>query len=139
PIDRTQSFAFGEVVATLPAGMVLYPWQQFLLAMVSTSLGDRPIYFASSGNAAADVGLAAHLVREGLAFRLHPGPLPQSAPDSVEALPRDTQLARYTGAYVNVPRTRTLLNEVFVHRSGLPDWDHWPDHATIGIPNYYAW
>jgi hypothetical protein len=33
-----------------------------------------------------------------------------------------------------------LLTEVFVHRSGIPDeWTHWPDLATIGIPNYYAW
>jgi hypothetical protein len=22
----------------------------------------------------------------------------------------------------------------------MPDgWDHWPDIATIGIPNYYSW
>jgi len=45
-----------------------------------------------------------------------------------------------TGDWVNVPRTRTLFEEVFVHRSGIPDeWSHWPDLATIGIPNYYAW
>jgi hypothetical protein len=43
------------------------------------------------------------------------------------------------GRYVDVPRTATLLEEVFIHRSGLPDWERWPDHATIGIPNYYAW
>ena len=44
-----------------------------------------------------------------------------------------------TGPAVNVPRTETLLEQVFVHHSGLPAWDHWPDHSTIGIPNYYAW
>ena len=29
---------------------------------------------------------------------------------------------------------------MFVHHTGIPDeWAHWPDQATIGIPNYYAW
>jgi hypothetical protein len=33
-----------------------------------------------------------------------------------------------------------LLDEVFIHRGGLPDeWSHWPDIATIGIPSYYGW
>jgi hypothetical protein len=40
---------------------------------------------------------------------------------------------------VHVPRTEQLLEQVFVHRSGLPEWDRWPDHSTIGIPNYSAW
>jgi hypothetical protein len=44
------------------------------------------------------------------------------------------------GAWVDVTRTETLVEEVFVHSSGIPDdWEHWPDEATIGIPNYYAW
>ena len=29
---------------------------------------------------------------------------------------------------------------MFIHREGIPDeWGHWPDIATIGIPNYYSW
>jgi hypothetical protein len=29
---------------------------------------------------------------------------------------------------------------VFLHRGGLPEGrDHWPDHAVLGVPNYYAW
>ena len=44
------------------------------------------------------------------------------------------------GEWLDVPRTRILLEEVFVHRTGIPDeWSHWPDPATSGIPNYYAW
>ena len=44
-----------------------------------------------------------------------------------------------TGFWVDMQRTQRLLDEVFVHRGGIPDWDHWPDHSTVGIPNYYAW
>jgi hypothetical protein len=41
---------------------------------------------------------------------------------------------------VDVDRTTTLFDEVFVHRGGVPDeWDHWPDRSTLGIPSYYAW
>jgi hypothetical protein len=54
-------------------------------------------------------------------------------------MPANSPLSAVMGPYVDVPRTATLLDEVFMHRSGLPEWERWPDHATIGIPNYYAW
>ena len=45
-----------------------------------------------------------------------------------------------TGEWVDVPRTQTLFDDVFMHRSGIPDaWAVWPDLSTIGIPNYYSW
>jgi len=49
-------------------------------------------------------------------------------------------MARVTGFWLDVERTRTLADEVFMHRTGIPDeWDHWPDQSTVGIPNYYSW
>jgi hypothetical protein len=39
----------------------------------------------------------------------------------------------------DVPRTESLLSEVFVHRSDLPHWDHWPDPSTGVIPYFYSW
>jgi hypothetical protein len=139
PMRETRTFTFGEVVSTIRAGTLLYPWHQFLLAIVSASQGDRPIYFASSGNAAYELGFDQYLIRHGLAFKLSEARLPEGAPEGVEALPQDSPLAAVTGPYVDYPRTATLMDHVFMHRSGLPAWDHWPDHATIGIPNYYAW
>ena len=45
-----------------------------------------------------------------------------------------------TGTYLDLPRTRTLADEVFLHRSGLPDeWAWWPWRAVLGIPGYYSW
>ena len=126
----------GNVRATLPANQYLYPWQQFALAIISTGIGDRPIHFASSGNAAQSLGVAPYLVRQGLAFKLFNGD-PASAPGVVEMV--RSPLSPVTGPFLDVPRTRTLLDSVFVHRSDLPAWDHWPDPSTIGIPNYYAW
>ena len=140
PLDQARVFDLGPVQATMPAGSFLLPWQQFALSMISSSLGDRPVYFASSGNAAASLGLGGYLVRQGLAFKLNPGPLDSPGPPAgFVAMPDSSPLNAVTGDWVDVPRTATLVEEVFVHRSALPDWDHWPDHSTLGIPNYYAW
>ncbi|MDT8341033.1 MAG: DUF2723 domain-containing protein [Longimicrobiales bacterium] len=140
PLDEGRVFDLGRVQASLPPGSYLLPWQQFALAMVRAALEQgRPVYFASSGNAAQSLGLGRYVVREGLAFRLNPGP-PEEAPlPDVVGLPPESPLTSITGRWLRLERTRTLAEEVFVHRGGIPDWDHWPDHSTVGIPNYYAW
>ena len=139
PLQETRAFDLGGVTATLGAGQLLYPWHQFALAIVSNSLGERPVYFASSGNAASELGLDEYLVRQGLAFKLNVGALPETAGEGVVELPLGSPMLPVTGRWLDMPRTDTLLGEVFVHRGGLPDWSFWPDHSTIGIPNYYAW
>jgi hypothetical protein len=139
PDGRTFELGDGRVVANVPAGTVLYPWHQFALSIVNQALGKRPIYFASSGSSAYELGLDRYLVRQGLAFRVREGGIPEEAAEGIEPMPTNSPLSAVMGPYVDVPRTATLLDEVFVHRSGLPEWERWPDHATIGIPNYYAW
>lgn len=141
-LDQARAFALGEggVVRTvLPAGAVLYPWHQYTLGILNNALGDRPVYFASSGNAAEQLGLEMYLVRQGLAFKLHVGQLLEERPEGVVPMPAGSPLTPATGQFVDLPRTELLAEEVFIHRSGLPQWDHWPDHSTLGIPNYYAW
>jgi hypothetical protein len=136
-LDEDRDFPLGPVVARIAGGTVIYPWQQFALLLIQSSVDDRPIYFASSGSAARDLGVVPYLVRHGLAFLLSPG-----APDlnPLNVLLEDPQLLPVTGPWLNVERTRLLAEEVFVHRTGIPDeWNHWPDRSTIGIPNYYAW
>ena len=138
PMDQARSLAFGNVEAVIPAGDYLFPWHQFALTILTQSIGTRPIYFASSGNAAVELGVQPYLIRHGLAFKLNNGPVATTAPAGTIQIV-DTPIRTVTGRAVNVPRTEILLDQVFVHRSGLPDWEHWPDHSTIGIPNYYAW
>jgi len=138
PVRENLSLQLGNVVATVPGGQYLAPWQQFALNILNQSLDERPIYFASSGNNAAALGLDAYLIREGLAFRVSNGPPSEAGPDIV-ALDQ-TPFSPVTGDWLDVERTRVLFDEVFIHRSGIPDeWDHWPDLATIGIPTYYGW
>ena len=148
PIEQDMQLLLGNVTTVLRVGEVLAPWQQFALNLISQSIDERPIYFASSGNAAATLGLQSYLVREGLAFRLNNGPLAETAPEDAAEPPElagvmrmePSPYAPVIGEWVDVSRTRMLLDEVFIHRGGLPDeWSHWPDIATIGIPSYYGW
>jgi hypothetical protein len=137
PLNEDREFQLGPVTGSMPGGTVVFPWQQFALSLIQNSIGDRPIYFASSGSAAQSLGLVPYLVRQGVAFRLNPGP-----PDLTEGnmLIQEPQLIPVTGPWLDVERTTTLVERVFIHRSGIPDaWPHWPDRSTIGIPNYYAW
>ncbi len=163
-MERAQSVQLGAVTATLREGQIVTPWMQYALALINESLDERPIYFSSNAGAAADLGLSAQLVRQGLAFKLSPRPLmaegtgepevatgePEAAsepaagvttPSSAHSLLRlaESRYSPVTGDWVDVERTRTLLDRTFVHHTGIPDaWSHWPDH-TVSIPHYYAW
>jgi len=139
PIENDSQIQLGNVSAILVGGSSLLPWQQYALTLINEVIDERPIYFASSGNAATSLGVNGYLVRQGLAFRLNNGPLEEQGAEGFIRM-EPTPYASVIGAWVDVERTRTLLDEVFVHSTGIPDdWSHWPDVATIGIPNYYAW
>jgi len=137
-VREPQPYRVGRIRAVLPDGQYLEPWMQFALAILDASLGDRPVYFASSGNAPTSLGLRDQLIRQGLAYKVFDGD-PTEMPAHVVRT-AGTPLETIIGPWVDVERTRRLAEEMFVHRTGIPDdWSHWPDAATIGIPNYYAW
>jgi hypothetical protein len=139
PIEQDMQLVMGNVVTAVRAGEVLSPWQQFALNLINQSIDERPIYFASSGNAATTLGLQSYLVRQGLAFRLSNGPPAEQAAPGLMRM-ESSPYSPVIGEWLDVSRTRQLLDEVFIHRTGIPDeWSHWPDLATIGIPSYYAW
>ncbi len=138
-LEQDQSVRLGGITAVLRSGQLVYPWMQYALVLINEVAGDRPVFFASSGNAASTLGLDAYLVRHGLAFKMNPAPLEEAPPAGVMRMARSPYVT-VVGDWVHVPRTRTLADEVFMHRTGIPDgWKHWPDESTIGIPNYYAW
>ena len=81
PIENDSQIQLGNVVATLAGGSALMPWQQYALTLINEVIDERPIYFASSGNAATSLGVNGYPVRQGLAFRLHNGPPEDQAPE----------------------------------------------------------
>ena len=137
-IGEGRALLLGNVVATPPSEL-LAPWHQYALTLINHVIDERPIYFASSGNAATALGVDRYLVRHGLAFKLNTGELPESAPPGVVRM-EPSPYESVIGDWVAVERTRQLAEDVFVHSTGIPDdWTHWPDQSTIGIPNYYMW
>ncbi len=139
PVEGDRQLQLGNIVATFRDGSYLMPWQQYALTLINHVIDERPIYFASSGNAASSLGVNQYLYRQGLAFRLHDGPIVPGENEDLISLAA-SPYRPVTGSWVDLPRTRLLVEDVFVHRTGIPDeWSHWPDRATIGIPNYYMW
>jgi hypothetical protein len=140
PIEEDRTLDLGQGVSARLRGQTLvYPWHQFALSIISFSLGDRPVYFASSGNAADELGLTPFLIRQGVAYRLNPGLPDPQAMEGVEEL-GVSPLTAVTGMWLDVDRTRKLAWDVFLHRGGLPDgWARWPYRAVLGVPSYYAW
>jgi len=138
-VDQPVALQIGEIEARLAGGQNLAPWQRFALTLMIEAIDDRPIYFASSGNAAISLGVEPNLVRQGLAFKLYNGPLEPEGEHGYTPL-EGSPYTPVTGNWVDIERTRVLADQVFMHRSGIPDeWDDWPDISTLGIPNYYSW
>ena len=127
----------GEISFTIPGERVLLPADVFMLNIIQNSLGDRPVYFATTTQAYNRVGLGRNLVRHGVALKLSPTPVEPSAADGIYAMPESIQLP---GGYIDLPRTDSLVWNVFMHRGGIPDaWEFWPEPSTTNIPVYYAY
>jgi hypothetical protein len=126
----------GDITFTVPGNRFLLPADVFLLNIVQSSLGDRPIYFATTTQAYERIGLGPYLLRQGLALKLHNGSLQEDPDRGIHAIPDMIQVPE---PFVDLPRTEALLQDVFVHRGGIPDeWGFWPEPSTTNIPWYYV-
>lgn len=134
-MDRAQTLQLGPVRADLREGQVLWPRHILSLNIINDSVADRPIHFTGVATA-EELGVSDNLVRHGLTLRLNPGPVSGSDSNRFERMPDD--LARLVGRWVDVERTRALLEDAFVHRAGLPDWNVWKDQPSSSIPFSYA-
>jgi hypothetical protein len=101
-----------------------------VLQIIKDQLGRRPIYFSRTvGLYADEFGLTGHLEGQGFARMLRPAPL--AANDSIALV---SQLG-----FVNVPRSRALLFDVYHHDSAArPRPRGWVDHPSEGILSLYG-
>jgi hypothetical protein len=115
----------------LQAGMHLLPADQLILTIIHHAWGDRPIYFATTTANHRRLGMGDDVVRQGVALKL-------TTPEERQGMqPMSPQGRAAFGAYLDVERTRTLLEDIFVFRD-LADRPQWVDSPTRGIPTYYA-
>jgi len=139
-VDQPIGVRLGALETAIPPEQVLEPRHQYALAIVDTAFtDDRPVYWSNLGPDPTALGLAGHLVRQGVAYKLHEETLEDAAPPGVVRLEADPSILQGTGSWLDVPRTEALLDGAYVHRSGLPHWKHWPDRSTSGIPFQYGW
>jgi len=121
---------------TVQGNRVLLPSDVFMLNIIQTAMGNRPVYFATTTQAYGRVGLSGNLVRHGVALKLINGQAEADPERGIYAMPANA--AQVAGAFVDLPRTDTLVWNVFMHRGGIPDkWDHWREPSTRNIPLYY--
>ena len=144
-IDTTSRTAFispgatyraGNVVTEIPRGSEIMPADIFLAQIITSSIDDRPIFFASTTNGYASLGLQHHLVQRGAAFKLVNGAVAADPVRGIYDLPIG---GGFTPHFIDAPATEQLLTQVFVHHPGFPDeWGHFTDVATQDIPMLYA-
>jgi hypothetical protein len=121
-------FRKGSLVATVQP-QVLDKASVLVLRMIADAFPERPIYFArTSGSYGRQLGLDSYLLQQGLARKLLPA-LPMAD--------RDTVLLQGEG-WFDLPRSRTLWNEVFKGPKSIIARGSWVDRASVGIPYLYV-
>jgi hypothetical protein len=143
--DRGQCQVFQDTVAVpigsevegiIVAGDYLLRNDVLVLRILQTSAGDRPIYFASTTGTYEKFSVQPWMIREGVAYKLSPTDLEPTS--SLVPLPPQArfQANRMFPFWVDVERTRTLLEDHYVFRD-LTERKFWPDLSTNGIPLQY--
>ncbi len=133
PLPEDVIFEARGMQARIPGQRYLTPSDQLILTIIKEAWGDRPIFFASTGDAHRQLGLGPFVTRTGLAYKLT---TPEEAQRYLE-MPRDSPYYPILGAYLDADRHRQLVWEVFQY-GDLINRPSWPDDATRGFPTYYA-
>ncbi|MFO8174325.1 MAG: DUF2723 domain-containing protein [Longimicrobiales bacterium] len=125
------SLPLGEVVIQYPAGTYLDRGDQLTLAMIFSSVGERPIYFATPSGILGSLGLEPWSVRHGLAAKLIPRNLDEPQPEHfIQTSPA------VGGDWFDVRRSLTLMEDVYSYR-GFENREVWTDRSTLNIPWYF--
>jgi hypothetical protein len=133
-LDRPMTFQGGPIKATIdPARLsiqgVLQRADIFVLRMIADSFSERPIYLSrTSAGYGSELGLGSYLLTQGLATKIF---VPPPAPT------KDTLLVSGAG-WVDVARTKTLWDSVFVGYKALAKRSDWVDRPSVGIPYLYV-
>ncbi len=124
---------FPRLAVTYPKGTYLDRIDRVALAIIRDSLGERPVYFSSSGGLMNQIGLGPWGVNQGLVTKLVLQPRSQPKPPGwVQGSPQ------MGGEWFDLPRSLQLWQDVYRFR-GMQDRKVWADRSTLNIPwHYYA-
>jgi hypothetical protein len=132
----TVTVTIGELVGTIERNETLMRNDILLLRIMNTSLGDRPVYFASTTGTYEKFHIQPWMIRNGASFKVEPGDVVPTG--TIVPMPGSSrqQGGRDFPFWIDVELTRELLEEHYVYRDIL-DWTFWPDLSTSGIPLQY--
>jgi hypothetical protein len=137
-LQDNQVFRAGNIETVIEQDEVMLPADIFMASIVSSSIADRPIYFASTTQAFDELRLGNHILRQGVAYKLINGPVVADSAKGI--IPMPEQLVGVAGPFLDLARTAELAHNVFQHHPGFPDdWGAWVDIATQQIPLYYGY
>ncbi len=123
-IPQPQTFRHGNIVATIPAGVLMRD-QIVLLRMIKDSYPERPIYLSNGGYGNA-IGLGPYTVRQGLAEKLMDRPVVEGG-----------DIMRIGGGMMDVKRSHELW-KIFGGPAAMIKRGDWVDRPSYGIPYGYA-
>ncbi len=124
-LPAPQQFDAGAIHATIPAGYLARD-QLFVLRMIRDVLPTRPMYFSSPLYPRA-LGLDSYVVTEGLAARLMPSAVTESA-----------TFVRTAAGMIDVPRSLALWQHTFKGRAAFERQGEWIDPASLVMPAQYV-
>lgn len=130
------SYTARGVRFVVPDGQEVYPAHYFLIQMLNSAWGDRPIHFATTTNTHMELGLIQQTARTGMSFKLLT-PQEAQAP-GLTRMPASMDVMQFTGGYMDIARNRALLERELSFR-GLATRPVWSDDATRNIPMQYTY
>jgi hypothetical protein len=128
------TFESGQIRATIDPQRLSIPnllqrADIFVLKIIAESFKERPIYFSrTSAGYGNELGLGSYLLTQGLANKVF-------IPPAVSG--RDTLLVPGAG-WMDVTRTKTLWDSVFVGKQSIMKRNDWIDRPSVGIPYLYV-
>lgn len=130
-LQKIEVFRANGIEVTYPAGMLVRVQDLMILHIIQSVSQRRPVYFGTTVSHENRIRLDPYLAMEGLVFRLYHRPL-------AEAAGEDPSFFQTTwGPYVNVPRARQLLWEVYRFR-GTEDPSIFKSETDLGLLNNYG-
>jgi hypothetical protein len=133
PVGQDLTVPVGMIAVRYPTGTSLNREHRLALAIIRDSIGERPIYFATTGGMMTELGLHEWGVRHGLATKLMVMPVEVLDQQGYTKGPPELGAERF-----DVPRSLALYDEVYSFR-GYRDRAIWADRSTLNIPwQYYA-
>lgn len=132
-IPRSFRFTAGKMSREYPKGSVFYVKDLMVLHILEVNQWKRPIYFAVTVSDDNKVDLYDYLIMEGLVYSIH-----EERADELVKQDESLFFIPETNTYINVRKTKQLLDNVYAYRSVFDEDVHKSRNTRKLLNNYAA-